>query len=148
VGPLSLKWLREFAARNRPDVQGISSRALQALEDYPWPGNIRELRNVIERAVALCPGPMVEYADLPEAIRLQSADPAPLLPAFPPARHPVEGAPAPAPTLAQSREQAEIRQIKAVLAKHNNNRLRAAQELGISRMGLYKKLHKYGLAAI
>jgi two-component system response regulator HupR/HoxA len=50
------------------------------------------------------------------------------------------------PTLAQSKEAAEVLRIKEALAKHHNNRLRAASELGISRMGLYKKLHKYGLA--
>jgi transcriptional regulator with PAS, ATPase and Fis domain len=48
-------------------------------------------------------------------------------------------------TLGQSREQAEVRRITEALARHGNNRLRAAAELGISRMALYKKLHKYGL---
>ncbi len=144
VGPLSEKWLAEFAARNRPDVTGISPPAMRALQDYHWPGNIRELRNVIERAVALCPGPLVQMSDLPEPVRCANSQPEPL------AMSAVLEAPAAsprAPTLAQSREMAEIQQIKAVLAKHNNNRLRAASELGISRMGLYKKLHKYGLAA-
>jgi DNA-binding NtrC family response regulator len=69
VGPLSEQWLAEFAARNRPDVQGIHPRALRALCAYPWPGNVRQLRNVLERAVVLCAGPLVEFADLPEAIR-------------------------------------------------------------------------------
>ena len=144
VGPLSAKWLAEFAARNRPDVSGISPQAVRALQSYPWPGNLRELRNVIERTVALCPGPLVEFADLPEAVRGASCRPElALLP------QQAESLPGDSrtPTLAQSREQAEIQQIKAALAKHNNNRLRAASELGISRMGLYKKLHKYGLVA-
>jgi DNA-binding NtrC family response regulator len=69
VGPLSEQWLAEFAARNRPDVQGIHPRALRALCAYSWPGNVRQLRNVLERAVALCAGPLVEFGDLPEAIR-------------------------------------------------------------------------------
>jgi len=69
VGPLSEQWLVEFAARHRPDVQGIHPRALRALCTYPWPGNARQLRNVLERAVALCAGPLVEFSDLPEAIR-------------------------------------------------------------------------------
>jgi two-component system response regulator HydG len=69
VGPLSEQWLAEFAARHRPGVQGIHPRALRALCDYHWPGNVRQLRNVIERAVALSSGPLVEFADLPEAIR-------------------------------------------------------------------------------
>ena len=48
-------------------------------------------------------------------------------------------------TLNQSREEAEVERINEALRKHRNNRQRAAAELGISRMGLYKKLHKYGL---
>ncbi len=153
VAPLGMKWLVEFAARNRPDVTGLSPEALRALQEYHWPGNIRELRNVIERAVALCPGPLVDLADLPEAIRLPKTDVqlsvrSPEPEATPPSTFaPALGSGATGPTLAQSREIAEIRQIKAALAKHNNNRSHAAGELGISRMGLYKKLHKYGLTA-
>jgi two-component system, NtrC family, response regulator HydG len=142
VRPLGRQFLAEFAARNRPDVRGITEEALWALQEYPWPGNVRELRNVIERAVALCPGPLVEAADLPESIRQPDAT-ADLTPLPRQADNPL--APASALTLAQSREIAEVLRIKAALAKHNNNRLRAAGELGISRMGLYKKLHKYGL---
>jgi DNA-binding NtrC family response regulator len=143
VAPLARKFLTEFAGRNRPDVRGLAPAALEALQDYHWPGNIRELRNVIERAVALCPGPEVQLDDLPEVIRLGK-------PAAPRGLSLV-GAPGDAATdascltLAQSREAAEVLKIKEALVKHNNNRLRAAQELGISRMGLYKKLHKYGL---
>jgi len=55
---------------------------------------------------------------------------------------PDSGAPA---TLAQSRDESELRRIQEALATHRNNRKRAAAELGISRMALYKKLHKYGL---
>jgi DNA-binding NtrC family response regulator len=115
---------------------------LAALQEYRWPGNIRELRNVIERAVALCPGPNVQLLDLPEVMRQASGDDNDVdLPK-------VLGSVVPGqsnPTLAQSKEAAEIVRIKEALDKHNNNRLRTASELGISRMGLYKKLHKYGL---
>jgi transcriptional regulator with PAS, ATPase and Fis domain len=151
VAQLCEKFLAEFSARNRPDVTALDPDALAALQDYHWPGNIRELRNVIERAVALCAGPVVEMGDLPEAIRRGAGcSTSRVEPSRPDeARVPV---PAGLPggdynglTLAESKEIAEIRQIKAALAKHNNNRLRAASELGISRMGLYKKLHKYGL---
>src|SRR5207248_209117 len=63
IAPLAAQFLAEFAARNRPDVRGLSSAAVRALEAYGWPGNVRELRNVIERAVALCPGPDVQPRD-------------------------------------------------------------------------------------
>jgi DNA-binding NtrC family response regulator len=120
----------------------MTPEALRALEDYAWPGNIRQLRNVIERAVALAPGPEIDTEDLPEAIR--SCVPAPpVAPGAGPA--PARGSPARARTLAEAAEEAEILRITEALRAHCNNRLRAAEELGISRMGLYKKLHKYGL---
>src|SRR5262249_15700924 len=72
IVPLCGTFLGEFPGRNRPDVQGIDNDALRALQEYHWPGNIRELRNVIERAIALCAGPMIQHNDLPEVIRLKS----------------------------------------------------------------------------
>jgi two-component system response regulator PilR (NtrC family) len=69
VAPLAARFLREFAARNRPDVSGLTPEALAALAGYHWPGNIRELRNVLERAVTLCAGPLVGLRDLPESVR-------------------------------------------------------------------------------
>jgi len=139
IAPLATKFLNEFAARNRPDICGAAPEALRVLENYDWPGNIRELRNIIERAVALTPGPEIQATDLPDIIRF--------------------GRPAPGPecrtdtgtaislpfTLTESRERAEVQRILEALRKHENNRLRTAAELGISRMGLYKKLRKYGL---
>jgi DNA-binding NtrC family response regulator len=149
VAPLAGQFAAEFAARNRPDVGGLSEAAVQALEGYGWPGNVRELRNVIERAVALCPGPQVEPRDLPEAVRAAAGaargaaaasakgDNGRVVPATTASEQPA--------TLAQSREETEIRRIQEALHKHQNNRRRAAAELGISRMGLYKKLEKYKL---
>jgi DNA-binding NtrC family response regulator len=144
IAPMALRFLAEFASRNRPEVTGISVEALRALEAYPWPGNVRELRNVIERAVALCPGPEVQRDDLPELIQLGTGrGPLPALPASEAANGSVPGSAA--PTLAQSKQEAEVRRILETLERTGNNRLRAAAELGISRMALYKKLHKYGL---
>jgi DNA-binding NtrC family response regulator len=139
IAGLAEKFLGEFAARNRPDVRGLTPAAAAALRAYAWPGNIRELRNVLERAVALCPGPDVEVTDLPEKVRLPAA------PVMVVADRPREATPDGPLTLMASREEAEIGRITEALRKHRNNRLRAAAELGISRMGLYKKLHKYGL---
>jgi two-component system response regulator HydG len=136
IAALAEQFLGECAARNRPDVTSFSGDALRALEGYDWPGNIRELRNVIERAVALCPGEVVGLQDLPEAIRRPQASSS---------SHGAGGLNGSPATLSESLQEAEVRRIREALVKHQNNRLRAAAELGISRMGLYKKLHKYGL---
>ena len=139
VAPLAGRFLREFASRNRPDVTGLTAEALAALCTYRWPGNVRELRNVLERAVALCRGPVVGLRDLPEGVRAGVA--------APPAR-PAASSPAALEeprTLRQSNAEAEVRRIREALQKHRDNRARAAAELGISRLGLYKKLRKYGL---
>jgi two-component system response regulator HydG len=130
IRPLCHKFLAEVSARNRPDIEGLSSDCLQALCEYEWPGNIRELRNVIERAVALSPGPVIQLADLPEAVRSVV--------------YRTDG-PEKLHSLNSAREEAEMKRIYAALQKHRNNRQKAAAELGISRMGLYKKMHKYGL---
>lgn len=131
IVPLALRFLGEFAERHRRDIRGARRETLRLLEEYAWPGNIRELRTVIERAVALAPGPDIEIADLPQAIT--GAKRPPLRPLTVPA------------TLKQSWQTNEIQRILEALRKHQNNRLRAAADLGISRTSLYKKLRKYGL---
>jgi len=142
VASLARKFLQEFVARNRPDVGELSDEALQALEGYHWPGNVRELRNVIERAAALCPGPDLLPSDLPEMVRC----PAPEGPVFASGPESKLGEDETSnPTLAQAKAQAEVLRITEVLRKNGNNRLRAAAELGISRLSLAKKLQKHGL---
>jgi DNA-binding NtrC family response regulator len=144
IGALAEPLLQEVASRSRPDVTGISLAARCLLERYDWPGNVRELRNVIERGVALCQGPLLGPEDLPEVIQkpLPTGDrvgetPLAEAPTLATATGPL--------SLAQSKEEAEIRRIHEALANHNGNRVHAAAELGISRIALYKKLHKYGL---
>jgi DNA-binding NtrC family response regulator len=139
IVPLANQFFAEFAGRNRPDVRGMSPEVLRALQDYRWPGNIRELRNVIERAVALCRGPDLQLTDLPETTRGEAHAPAPV-------DQRIRARPrAGMATLTETRAAAEVTRINQALQKHRNNRCRAAVELGISRMALYNKLHKYGL---
>jgi two-component system response regulator HydG len=132
------QFITEFATRNSRNIRGITDEAIPALQAYDWPGNVRELRNVMERAVALCPEAEIQLNDLPEAIRCLADSPACALQTGPVVRV-SQG------TLAQTKEGAEAARITAALARNNNNRLRAAAELGISRMTLYKKLYRYGL---
>src|SRR5207244_10620523 len=97
------------------------------------PRNIRALRNVIERAVAFCPRTEIGPDDLPDTI----GAPGDRAGAFGPVA-PGTAALSATCTLGEAKEGAEASRILDALRRHNNNRLRAAQELGISRMTLYK----------
>jgi DNA-binding NtrC family response regulator len=141
VAPLARKFLAEFAARNRPDLRGISPEVLRALEEYPWPGNLRELRNVVDRAAALGRGPDLQLVDLPEGVRFAAERSRAA--SLPGAVANSRGVIASCQTLAQLKADMEVTRISEALRKHGNNHVRAAAELGISRVGLYKKLHKY-----
>ena len=134
------KFLQDCTARNGRPVYGIGIDALRALEFYRWPGNIRELRNVIERAVTLCPGPFVRRADLPDSIACSASTALP----SPCPTGKLNGQPSRS-VLHDVKRETEAVLILETLRKHSNNRLRAASELGISRRTLYKKLHQYGL---
>jgi DNA-binding NtrC family response regulator len=133
VPHLVRNFLAEFDSRSGHPSHEIGVEALDALEAHDWPGNLRELRNVIERAVALCPGHMIHLDDLPDHFHSL-------------AKSPRAGDSGVAPSLAASKVGAEKSRIAEALEKHANNKLRAAAELGISRMTLYNKLRKYGLS--
>jgi DNA-binding NtrC family response regulator len=162
VPALARAQLADHAARNGRQVDGIAAAAMQALLAYAWPGNVRELRNVIERAVVLGHGSMIELADLPESLQTAGAiTPTSALATSPPemqvapavsaadtsvaGQAPRRRLPAARSTLAEFKDQTELSAITQALERNSHNRLRAAAELGISRMTLYKKLHKYGL---
>jgi DNA-binding NtrC family response regulator len=106
------------------------------MQSYSWPGNVREVRNVIERAVALGNGPYIAMEDLPAELTRA--------PAYDDTLENTITTSADA-TLAQTKEEAEMARIVQALAKHPGNRQRAAMELGISRMTLYNKLRRYGI---
>ncbi len=112
-------------------VDSISPEAMDCLIKYPWPGNIRELRNVIERALITSKGSCIEMGDLPESIIRPFANP-----------------PLPAnasPLLKDRLAAAEKEIIVDTLKRSGENRTEAAKVLGIHRTGLHKKLKRYGL---
>jgi two-component system response regulator HydG len=136
------RFLGEFARRDCCLAKRLSAPALAALESFDWPGNVRELRNTLERAVALCPRDTIDCGDLPEAVqRFRASDEeiqAMGCPVIPPAVSSTNG-------LERARKEAEVQRLHAALDRHDSNRTAAAAELGISRVTLYKKLHRYGL---
>jgi DNA-binding NtrC family response regulator len=124
---LSYYFLKKYAALMKKDVGEISEEAIGLLMNYDFPGNVRELENIIERGVALTNGTTVEIAHLPEDLRELS------IRTF----RKKEGK---IPSL----EEQEIAYINWVLREVGSNKTLAAQILGIDRVSLWRKLKKYG----
>lgn len=118
--------------------RGLSDAAIETLTNYRWPGNVRELHNVIERAVVMSKDSVIDVRHLPNQV-LESI---PETPVGPVVMTPtiVERNP-----LAQARWEAERMALRSALQRNNENRTETANELGISRAALYKKLRKYGI---
>lgn len=121
----------------------LSDDAVRVLASYPWPGNIREMENAIERAVSMTSTTILFPEDFPEELRASGGTPPPA-----PARvtEPVAvatAAPADEPVL--SLDELEHRHILKVLQTVNYNRSRAAELLGIDRTTLYRKAARYGI---
>ena len=134
IAPLVESCLAEFAASHGRAKARISTEALAALEAHAWPGNIRELRNVIERISILRGTQEIQLDHLPESLRRSVR-----------VDKPADGQGMPATKWLQAKVLSEVNAIVESLARNCNNRARTARELGISRVTLYKKLHKYNL---
>jgi two-component system response regulator AtoC len=130
---LTHHFLERHAVHLGINVEGVDPDAMEALLAYPWPGNIRELENVLERAVVLTEGPKIKLPDLPEYVR----HPAP--------RDSSLGLPA--DDLSVKRHTAELERhlIKKALAVTGGNRTQAAELLDLSPRALRYKIRDYGL---
>jgi NtrC-family two-component system response regulator AlgB len=123
--PLAEHLLRFFARQNGKAISGFAAPAREALGRYGWPGNIRELRNAVERGVILAPGALVELADFPSLLGSPQA-----------------GAAAESESLTlEEVESAHIRRIVAATATMEE----AAARLGIDPSTLYRKRKKFGI---
>ena len=114
---------------NRP-ITGFSEDALAALENYAWPGNIRELQNVVERAVLLGKDDIITAADLPRDVTGGQHISLPRVGTM---------------TLKEALEEPERQIILDVLESNGWNRNATADSLGVNRTTLYKKMKKLGL---
>jgi two-component system response regulator HupR/HoxA len=138
-------FIARFAARARKDVAGIAPEALEALAAYPFPGNVRELENEIERAVTLVAAGQPITPDLLSEKILRREAPAAADPAT------AEPAPAPeasgssAPSLRDRMQEYERAVIVRELERHGWNRTRTARALGISLRPFMEKLKRYGI---
>jgi len=132
----------ETSSSGRPAA--IEVDALQRLVSYPWPGNIRELRNVIRTALAICEGGVVRLIDLPREIREPPAGAAHVN-ATPTASAESPAAAEPLETCANPLQAAERAALLKVIEKCRGNMTHAAEHLGVSRNTLYRKMKSHGI---
>ena len=119
-------FLKQYAAKHGRKVERVSGAALAQLQSYDYPGNARELANIIERAVIVANGKRLEEKDLPPGLNAAVS-----------ARRQKEKPP--------SLAELEASYIAEVLARTSGNKTESARILGISRKNLYEKIARYDL---
>ncbi len=119
-------FINRYNSRLGRSITGVSPEALALMMEHPWPGNIRELENVIERSFVLCSGQTIGIEHLPESLC--------------PAAGSVQAAFA--KPIHSARDRAEIQSIRQALERNRHNHTAAARELGIHKTTLYRKLKR------
>jgi two-component system response regulator PilR (NtrC family) len=130
-------FVQRFASEHGKQVRGLAPEALRAILAYPFPGNVRELENALERAVALSQGPTIALGDLPPSLAGSTAAPGPALLTLP-----EEGC-----ALDAVMAEAERRLILQALERTSGVRTQAAKILGVTFRSLRYRLRKLGLEA-
>ena len=125
------EFLSELSGELKKKVKPVAADTMSLLQNYAWPGNMRELRNIAERALIVSKGEVISLDDLPPAIRKSAG-------AFTAS----QGTPQ---SLKETMEMTEKQTITGTLKLTGNNRAAAAKILGIHRTGLYQKMKKYGI---
>ena len=120
--PLAEIFLKKYAEKYHRPVETLSAEAAQRLTSHGWSGNIRELQNVIEKAVILSEGKTLQVNDLSMNTTAKGSS-----------------------GIRQTLDEAEEKTIRDTMARCNGNLSQVAKELGISRPTLYSKLKKYGI---
>ncbi|HCK98530.1 MAG TPA: hypothetical protein DHW42_00285 [Candidatus Marinimicrobia bacterium] len=130
--PLLVKWfIKKYAAVHNKNVSGIENNALECMQKYAWLGNVRELENVVERAVALSESPLITDADLPNTI---VAD-----------RNGISSKQR-VKSFSEAKTDFEKTYLLNILKKHNWNISKAARDANIPRQNLYQKMKKYNIS--
>jgi DNA-binding NtrC family response regulator len=137
-------FVKKYAAQQKKDILGMAKNAESILFGYDYPGNIRQLENIIEHAVTLCEGDHLRLEDLPEYLTGTSQGPS--LVALPAPSHGEEKAMLTPDTLL-TLSQLEKDYIQRALEICQRNHTEAARRLGISRSTLWRKLKEHGMEA-
>jgi DNA-binding NtrC family response regulator len=134
---LAQAFLQEFAAERGRPIEGFDDDVLEIFDGFEWTGNVRELRNVVERAVLFCKGDQVTVDELPPAMRAGRGSSGEA--ERPPSERVI--------TMQQAVEEAEVEAIRAALHSTNGRRADAAELLGVSRKTLWEKIKHLGIQA-
>jgi len=156
IPALARHFITRFAAEENKPVAGMTPEAADLLEQYKWPGNVRQLENTIFRAVVLCDGSMLDVCDFPQIAAAEGVE-------LKPRRAvelPVPGAQGFAPVLPSSPyalsltdaaghirkfEEMEAEIIRLAISRYDGHMSEVARRLGIGRSTLYRKLKEFGL---
>jgi two-component system response regulator HydG len=133
IPSLVAHFIHKLAPRTRSLVHGITPEALGAMQRYAWPGNVRQLENMVEQALVFAEGEAIEVADLPAAVSGQI-------------RADVLELPSDERPLPEVLEELERQLIVRALRKAGGVKTETARILGIKTPTLYYKLEKYGMA--
>ncbi len=143
IPKLTLHFIEKYNRRLNKKIEGISNDAMEYLRTYPWPGNIRELENLMERILLFADGPTIMEKDLPEQIRQAAAQAAPSG-----STAPVDSAPAETglkDIVRMKAAELERDLIAKALEETGGNVTRTARLLQISRKSLQTKMKEFGL---
>ncbi len=134
---LASHFLNYFCSQESREIKCLSAEALQALAQYNWPGNIRELKNLIERMVIMTPEQIISYDHLPASIRKVAGTQSANIPL----------GDVSVTSYRDAKELFEKQFLRQKLEENSWNISRTAEEIGLERSNLHRKIKSYGLAA-
>lgn len=124
-------FIQRFNAKRDKRVQGVTPSVMEILMRHKFPGNTRELENLIEYCFVLCHNGLIDVKHLPEELQTKGG----------------VSTGEPQPDSMPPLQQSEANAIRAALSHHGGHQGRVAEELGISRTTLWRKMSKYGIRA-
>lgn len=146
IAPLAERFLRDACESWGAAARGFAPDVVAAFHRYAWPGNVRQLRNVVEHAAALASGEVIQLCDLPAALQHTPASATPSQISQAQAAH-TQTSESRLPSLAERVKRYERELIAEALERTQGSHRKAAELLGLPRRTLAHKVHQHGLAA-